>query len=137
MEPITSNALKDYYAIEHEALAKEPAVRAELITLNVARVEAEYDGAGDSGQIEAISFRDASGAIVTEQVSEQTRGHVESLLYALLNLRHGGWENNDGAFGSFGWDLSDGSMDHVHHARYTDHDTSVHRGFETGSGEAL
>lgn len=135
MEPTISNPLKDYYAREREALAQEPAVRAELQRLNIARVDAEYDGVGDSGQLEDISFKDASGTDVSEQVSEQTKSHVEALLYALLNLRHGGWENNDGAFGSFRWDLSDGSMEHVHHARYTEHDTSIHGGFDTGTGE--
>jgi len=129
-----SSALQSYYAREREALATEPAVRAELRALGVVTVSAEYDGVGDSGQIEQISFLDASDAAQTIQIGEATRERVESLLYALLELRHDGWENNDGAFGSFRWNLIDETIEHEHNQRYTDHETSMHEGFEVRAG---
>ena len=129
-----SSMLHDYYARERETLTTEPAVRAELQQLGVTSVYAEYDGVGDSGQIDQISYLDGSDPAQAIVVGEPTNERVEALLYALLNLRHGGWENNDGASGSFRWVLIDGTIEHEHHQRYTESDTSVHEGFEVVAG---
>ncbi len=129
-----SSMLQDYYARERETLTTEPAIRAELLQLGVAHVHAEYDGVGDSGQIEQISYLDGSDPAQAITVGEPTNERVEALLYALLNLRHGGWENNDGASGSFRWELVDGTIEHEHHQRYNESDTSVHEGFEVNGG---
>ena len=48
--------------------------------------------------------------------------------YDLLEARHPGWENNDGAFGEFRWDVVSGALAHVHHERFTDYDTTEHEG---------
>lgn len=121
--------LEAYYARERETLATQPAVRAELLQLGVVSVIAEYDGVGDSGQIEQIRYLDGADPANAISVDEQTNERVEALLYALLNLRHGGWENNDGAYGSFNWDLASETIAHEHNQRYTDHETSLHEGF--------
>lgn len=135
MDTFISAALNDYHARERETLATESAVRADLRALGVVLVHAEYDGVGDSGQIDRISCTDASDPAQSISVGAQTYKRVETLLYALLNLRHGGWEINDGAFGSFEWNLVDGTVKHRHCQRYTDYDTSVHQGFAVGAGE--
>lgn len=130
-----STVLQDYYARERETLKTEPTVRDELRRLGVTGIQADYDGVGDSGQIENISYLDGSNPPTPVTVSDATNQRVEALLYALLELRHGGWENNDGAFGSFRWNLDDGTIEHEHNLRYTEHETSVHEGFTDGTGD--
>ncbi|MDP3858930.1 MAG: hypothetical protein Q8Q73_14335 [Stagnimonas sp.] len=135
MSITTSTFLKDYNARQRDILATEPALRAELSTLGISDVQADYDGVGDSGQIEDIRYLDASEPGRFIPVDTSTGRRVEDLLYALLNLRHGGWENNEGAYGSFRWHLADGTLEHDHNARFTDYSTSTHDGFEVAIGD--
>lgn len=100
-----------------------------LTALGVTTVVAEYDGCGDSGQIESIDFRNAAGESCAE-VPDEVEKQVQDLLYDLLEVRHGGWENNDGAFGTFCWNLSDQTLDHEHNERYTEYEVSSHEGFD-------
>jgi hypothetical protein len=51
---------------------------------------------------------------------------VEELCYVYLEQEHDGWENNDGAFGEFTFDLEERSITLEFHARYTDTLTSDH-----------
>lgn len=134
MNASPSTALSDYYARERETLASESVIRSELRTLGVVTVEAQYDGIGDSGQIDEIKYLDGSNPAQSISVGDETHERVETLLYALLSLRHSGWENDDGAYGSFSWDLEEELLEHVHHQRFTDCDTSVHHGFEFSTG---
>lgn len=136
MDTQLSIVLQGYYARERQTLATRPAVRAELLQLGVARITAEYDGVGDSGQIEEIRFLSNADPAQAIDIDEPIRDRVEALLYALLNLRHSGWENNDGAFGTFRWDLANQTLAHEHHQRYTDHETSLYEGFEPPDGSA-
>lgn len=106
----------------------------ELADLRVLRVSAEYDGYGDSGQIEEVGFFGEGDAVI--EVGAPIADAVEQLLYDLLEVRHGGWENNDGAFGTFEWQIASGGLTHEHNARFTDHDTTMHEGFgELSAGE--
>ena len=132
----SSPALEDYYADERKALATESAVCAELRALGVATVFAEYDGVGDSGQIDCISYRNDSDPAQLVSVGAEVGERVDALLYALLEMRHGGWEINDGAFGTFSWNLVGGTIEHEHCQRFTDFETSMHRGFVVDAGEA-
>ncbi len=50
------------------------------------------------------------------------------LFYDLTQARHPGWENNDGAFGEFEWNLSADTLHHSHSDRFTDYDTTEHDG---------
>lgn len=52
----TSSALGDYYAQERATLATKDTLRADLQALGITHVQADYDGVGDSGQIEALNF---------------------------------------------------------------------------------
>ena len=131
----SSPQLQDYYASERATLATESAVRETLRALGVFHVYADYDGVGDSGQFELISYVDKADCNIKTPVDAQTQKQVEDLLYALLELRHEGWENNDGAFGTFRWNLITGTLEHEHSARFTDYTTSVHEGFAAEFGE--
>jgi hypothetical protein len=100
-----------------------PVLRERLLKAGVARVFAEYDGCGDSGCIEDISCRSVTGETLEEGVSEELRQQLETYLYDLLEVRHGGWENNDGAFGVFSWDVVGDQLSQAHSTRYTETST--------------
>lgn len=118
---------------------QQPRLKELLTSLNIARAKADYDGCGDSGQIERIYYFDAADNELKGLVDAATEESIESLLYALLEMRHGGWENNDGAFGSFDWNVTANTLEHVHNDRYTEVDTSTYEGFDDaavdGAGE--
>jgi len=105
-----------------------PQARAQLKFGGVAKVKIDYDGCGDSGQIEDVSFWDANDQPVAFVLGELTQAQLQELFYDLLETRHAGWENNDGAFGDFQWDLETDTLNHTHHSRYTDYETSEYEG---------
>src|SRR3546814_8961736 len=80
-------------------------------------------GSGDSGQIEDIQAHagDQLADIPTtpveiarldfhatepERLTEPLSEAIETLAYAFLEQTHGGWENNEGAFGEFVFDVA-------------------------------
>ncbi len=135
-----SDYLQNYRNRQQKVVREQQPRLKELFTsLNIARVRAEYDGCGDSGQIEAIYYFDAADSELKGLVDDATEKDIESLLYALLEIRHGGWENNDGAFGSFDWNVAANTLEHVHNNRYTEVDTSTYESFDDaavgGAGE--
>lgn len=88
-----------------------------LEAAGITTVTVAFDGEGDSGQIESVSaFVDNQPAklpkriITLHRVSWPDQTHseprdvreaIEALCYGYLEQEHGGWENNDGAFGEF------------------------------------
>lgn len=90
----------------------------------VARIRVEFDGGGDSGQIETIDAQSHDGAPAplpddalplrlsdaldgTPRYDAQSvRDVVETLVYDCLDQGHGGWENNDGGYGTFTFDVA-------------------------------
>ena len=128
------NAAPDYAALDaaHRSLSAQlhPANKADLFTVlagaGIVTVTVAFDGYGDSGQIESI---DAVGADEAPRELPQTslmirrslRGEpeptcedmtaadaVERLAYDLLGDAHPGWEINDGAYGTFVFDVAAG-----------------------------
>jgi hypothetical protein len=126
---------------EHEAVAAEHLVGNKLrlfdalAALDITSVIVSFDGYGDSGQIEHIAAQTSSGEIelpttqielahvdwagnvVSRQMHTLTDG-VESLAYTLLADKHGGWENNEGAFGDFTFDVAERTISLSYHERY-------------------
>ena len=103
--------------------ANKAAVFAALAGVGIATVTVTFDGCGDSGQIEDIEVTDAAG--VNVPLPEETisivaivwgrsepearimsvREAIEHLVYDALGETHGGWENNEGAYGEFVFDV--------------------------------
>lgn len=94
-----------------------------LAAASITSVVVRFDGYGDSGQIEDIEVQagDQTTTLPTSaveiaqaqwgssEISRTTlalRDAVESLAYDLLAETHGGWENNEGAFGDFTFDVA-------------------------------
>lgn len=128
--PTCSDSLADYFRRMLENVRRNlPEVARQLKAAGVRRVKIEYDGCGDSGQIESIVYHDAPGQPLdpTNAVG-MTEEALKDLFYDLTEARHPGWENSDGAFGEFDWDLAGDTLSHVHSDRFTDYLTTEHEG---------
>jgi len=95
-----------------------------------------FDGCGDSGQIESVVARDADGVEVeiplgdltvrsvefeTCMTTERTTtvsDLVERMAYEFLHRTHGGWEDNEGAYGEFIFDVAEQSITLDYNERY-------------------
>lgn len=118
--PVTMADIMAQIAAENTARANlrpsnKAAVFAALAGAGIATVTVTFDGCGDSGQIESIEARDASGAdvllpeetiaivaIVWGQSSPEPRTMsveqaIEHLVYDALTETHGGWWSRDKA----------------------------------------
>ncbi len=93
-----------------------------LAAAGITSLVVRFDGYGDSGQIEDIEVQaDEKAAVLPTSAIEiaqaqwgssdirrstlTVRDAVETLAYDLLAETHGGWENNEGAFGDFTFDV--------------------------------
>jgi hypothetical protein len=102
-----------------------------------------FDGEGDSGQIESIiAYKsDAETPLPRHAVTLKAVDWngvqqpddalslpeaVERLCYDFLEQAHGGWENNDGAFGEFILNVTDRTVSLDFSSRYTDVYTTTH-----------
>jgi hypothetical protein len=126
----SSFSLEQYYRERLENVRQHlPRAAEQLKAAGVARVDIYYDGCGDSGQIEDVGYFDAQRKMIdppsTLAISEDA---LRELFYDLLETRHAGWENNDGAFGEFEWDLIADTLKHSHSERYTECETTEHEG---------
>lgn len=114
-----------------------------LVAAGVTHLTVEFDGEGDGGQIDEVSPMAGelpvdlpSTSVATHSIaldrqtlttSEQTlRGAIEHLCYAFLEEKQAGWENNDGAYGEFQFDVADRTIQLVFNARYTDVNTDIY-----------
>lgn len=143
----------DSYAAENAAHvarhqeAWEPnkaAIFAAMEAAGVSLVTVEFDGCGDSGQIDAVSAYAAGGAAVALPIVEvevrdmdewlpgtgtARRGleeAIEAVVYALLARTHGGWEDNDGAFGEVSFDLANRAVTLDFNGRFADSTHTQH-----------
>jgi hypothetical protein len=126
----SSFSLQRYYS---EKLANVrvhlPEAAHQLKAAGVECVHINYDGCGDSGQIESIGYTDRDGKPIDPAGKITiTEDQLMDLFYDLTQARHPGWENNDGAFGEFEWNLMDDTLKHTHNDRFTDYDTTEHEG---------
>jgi hypothetical protein len=115
-----------------------------LAAANIARVTVSFDGYGDSGQIESVDAVDIAGApcelpgidvtlhqAVWDQEEPREQASplpdaIECLVYDLLGTTHGGWEINDGAFGSVVIDVPSGTIELECNLRFSASEQHVH-----------
>jgi hypothetical protein len=98
-----------------------------LAAAGITTVVVNFDGCGDSGQVEMIEARTgdddcalpaveveiASMGWGTDTIDRQTQPvseAIETLVYDVLSQSHGGWENDDGACGDFTFDVAERSV---------------------------
>jgi len=136
------NDFLEHYAQHLKAVAKanalnKPIVFDALAAAGLTLVEVEFDGEGDSGQIEGVSaytgdaIAELPESSLTLQQAAQNktdlrtttvilRDAIETLCYDYLAQTHGGWENNDGAYGTFKFDVKERSIRLDFNERFTD-----------------
>ena len=145
----------DFAAYETK-LAGTTALHAEILPLNKAAlfdalqaggihlVVVSFDGCGDSGQIESVTafapdnsemalpaamieLRDVVFSDLSISSDQRTiREIVEVMAYDLLRQTHDGWENSDGAFGEFTFNVAERSITLDYNERYTESTNHQH-----------
>ncbi len=114
-----------------------------LTAAGITIVVVAFDGYGDSGQIENVEAKagDEIVALPSGQVeiasavwdqaepeSAATTAHVaiERLVFDFLGMTHDGWENSDGAYGDFTFDVAERTITLDYNERYMQSDYSQH-----------
>jgi len=107
-----------------------------LAQTKVSSIEVSFEGCGDSGQIESVDYTDTNGKgideayldkvivkgsaktsyhqwdekkkkmVLTEAKEGNVREIIEEICYDKLGASHGGWEINEGSYGTFHFDVS-------------------------------
>lgn len=150
-QPGTDNAvaawIAQYQNHAHRLAAVRPANKDALFDAlacaGITRVVVQFDGSGDSGQIEFIDAFAADAPVAlpsgnvelaepvycrdTIEVSTLSlRDAIEKLAYDFLEETHCGWENNDGAFGDFAFDVGERTITLAYNERRMETDYSGH-----------
>ncbi len=106
-----------------------------LVSLGVHTVDVEFSGYGDSGQIDEITAKDASKqeiklpdtpTIVILTVEHESVRVGGSVCNGWLEEVHGGWENNEGAYGSFEFNVAERTVTLEFCERYTETNEYTH-----------
>ena len=114
-----------------------------LASAGITSIHVEFDGEGDSGQINGVSAcaGDQQAQLPATQLtlhqllwgqtqltpSEFTlEAAIEALCFDYLEQEHGGWENNDGGYGEFRIDIAKRSIELEFNGRFTDTWTDNH-----------
>jgi len=114
-----------------------------LTAAGITHVTVTFDGEGDSGQIDSIGGWCGDKAVdfpaveipfaaltwdspEVEMRSLSLEDVVEQLAYNFLSDAHGGWENNDGAYGEFCFDANARSIHLAFNERFTSSELFTH-----------
>ena len=138
-----TNVYDDYRRREQQRQAELVKIKATLLTqlrrAKVAQAVIEYDGEGDSGQIESVLLRDAANEFMANKPlsvraqatlsqldikSETLTGALEDYAWELLSIHHSGFQDNEGAFGTITVDVALGTVLIEHSARSIDVSTT-------------
>lgn len=115
-----------------------------LARAGITSVVVNFDGCGDNGQIERIDVQagEAEAKLPEDQIefvepvfgdpekversTHTVSDAIETLVYAFLEETHGGWEDNDGAYGDFTFDVEKRTITLDYNERYTETAYSCH-----------
>ena len=114
-----------------------------LAAAGVTHVVLSFDGCGDSGQIENIEVKAGDAAVAMPQAeieiaravwdqAEPERSlisvadAIEQLAYDFLEQTHSGWEDSDGAYGDFTFDIAARTITLDYNERTTSSEYSQH-----------
>jgi hypothetical protein len=88
---------------------------AQLRARGISEVTAEYEGYGDSGNVEDVIVQPAE-----VQLPEPLATEVGDFAWSLAYHYHPGFENNEGGYGTLTWDLRNDSITLDHADRYVE-----------------
>jgi hypothetical protein len=112
-----------------------------LEAAGIATVAVSFDGYGDSGQIENIEVQGTTTCLPETQIeivravwgkTEPERSIIsladalERVVYDCLEQTHCGWEDNEGAYGEFTFDVLNRKITLDYNERYTGSHNSQH-----------
>ena len=114
-----------------------------LAPAGVTFVVVTFDGYGDSGQIENVEVKagdiiiDMPGGEIEiaravwdqaepDRSTASIREVIETFVYDLLGQTHDGWENSDGAYGDFTFDVAERTITLDYNERHMESDYSQH-----------
>ena len=66
------------------------------------------------------------GSAAIDRQTRPLEEAIEILVYDVLNQKHGGWENNDGACGDFTFDVTERTITLDYNERHMESDYSQH-----------
>jgi hypothetical protein len=121
-------------AIAEANVINKGAVFDALTEAGITTVNVGFDGEGDSGQIEAIwaddsaevpnipieLLRTAWGSGKLDSVQTTLHEAIATLCFDFLSQSQDGWENNDGAYGEFTFNVAERRVELDFNARFTD-----------------
>ena len=111
-----------------ERVEKRAALLTELRALGVTSIEVQYEGYGDSGNVEDV--------VVTPDtitLAEDLRRQVEDFGWDFAYALSPGFENNEGGYGELTWSLEADKINVSHSYRYIETDTTEHEGLQHGT----
>jgi hypothetical protein len=115
-----------------------------LQVAGITRVVIEFEGSGDSGQMEQATAFQGEEEIVAfpkdpiqltnvefgdgkdTEAEVSLRDAIETVAYELLGQTHGSWEDGDGGSGTFTFDVAEQSITLDFDERYIDTNNYVH-----------
>jgi hypothetical protein len=125
-------------------LSNKSGLFAALAAVDIHTVVVNFDGYGDSGQIERIDgftqnnteVELPEASIETQQATfeaetigasmQSLREVIEAMAYDFLEETHIGWQDNDGAYGEFTFAVADQSITLDYNERFTDSTNHQH-----------
>ncbi len=125
------DSYNSYLKAQTEANERNKAAVMDALTAaGITSVRIAFDGAGDSGQIEEVNafIGDAPVEMPEAPVTDENvplKDAIENLCYGYLTQFYDGWENNDGAFGEFTFDVRERSIHFEFNGRFTDYSTDT------------
>jgi hypothetical protein len=92
----------------------------ELASAGVVTVTVEYNGEGDSGQLESIFIEDGNEhrlEILDQEPWREPRIQIENFVWEVLGACHDGFEINDGGYGVLSIDVKARTIELDHNDR--------------------
>jgi|LakMenEpi03Aug12_release.lakeMendotaPanAssembly.Ray.scaffolds.fasta_scaffold187812_1 hypothetical protein len=107
---------------------KNSEVILELKDLSVDRVEIQYSGSGDSGDIDDVTYYDKAGeGVEIEEKYEEVHEKVKDYALIILNDIEDWW-NNDGGYGILNLFITENTYSIENHIYITDTEDYFHEG---------
>ena len=114
-----------------------------LAAAGITIVVVVFDGYGDSGQIENVESKAGEDLVALPSVEVEIASAVwdqaepdrtamtvhdaiERLVFEFLGVTHDGWENSDGAYGDFTFDVAERTITLDYNERYMQSEYSQH-----------
>jgi hypothetical protein len=95
---------------------------AQLRVTGAARVQLDYDGVEDSGNIDGPYLADADGVELETEIPADLASTIDEAAWTLLRQHFAGWELNGGSYGSIQLHLEEGRIEIDHHWRSETYD---------------